>query len=151
MSSACRQPDGPIPSPDEENANRISDMGRDLQAVARGESDAKGAFAEDLAVFADDHDTEAIQTVKGFGGRLADAIGSARLSDDSAQQISRLCWQIVGATELSDRQVKALQGELRMQLASVGVSQDRADAVVAEMPNVQRAVTTRPRRWYEVF
>jgi hypothetical protein len=151
FATACRQPDGTVPALDDQTTNRISDLGRDLQAVARGESDAKKAFADDLAVFADEDEPETLDAVRGFAVRLGDALVSAKLNDQSAEQIAQTSWKLVGATELSDRQVKGLQGELRSQLTSVGTPQDRADAVVAEMPTVQRAVTTRPRRWFEVF
>jgi len=89
--------------------------------------------------------------VEGFAGRFADAVASAKLTEQSAQQLARTSWTLVGATEMSERQIRALQAELRSQLASVGIPQDRVDAVVAEVPTVQRAVSTRPRRWYEVL
>jgi len=78
-------------------------------------------------------------------------VASSKLTEQSAQQLARTSWTLVGATEMSERQIRALQAELRSQLASVGIPQDRVDAVVAEVPTVQRAVSTRPRRWYEVL
>jgi type IV pilus biogenesis protein CpaD/CtpE len=151
LTAGCRQPDGPIPSPDEENANRIGDIGRDLEAVARGESGATQGLADDLAVFADDHSEDEKEVVRAFARRLGDAVVNAKLTEQTAQQIAQTSWRLVGVTELSDRQVRALQDELRGQLVAVGVSESQADVVIAEMPAVQRAVTTRPRRWYEIF
>lgn len=151
FSVGCRQPDGVVPPLDEEDLNRISDLGRDLEGVAGGAADARQAFAADLAVLADEHDPDAMAAVKGFAERLGDAVASRSLTGQAAQEIARTGWNLIGVTDLSDRQVKALQADLRTQLTGAGVPPDRADAIVAEMPSVQRAVTTRPRRWYEVF
>jgi hypothetical protein len=151
LSGGCRQPDGVTPPLDEQGMNRISDLSRDLQSVARGEAGAPKDFADDLLVFVDEHSPETRTVVEGFAGRLAEAVASASLSEPAAEQLAHTSWMVVGATEMSDRQIRSLQAEFRSQLTAVGIPQDRADAVVAEVPTVQRAVTTRPRRWYEVL
>lgn len=147
----CRQPDGVVPAIDEENANRIGDAATDLRRGAHGDVEAQRGFADDLLVFPDEHNSAALDATRGFADRLSEAVVSSSLDEATAEQIARICWNLIGVTELSDRQVKALQDELRGQLVAAGLAQDRVDALVAEMPAVQRAVTTRPRRWYHVF
>ena len=149
LSGGCRQPDGVTPPLDEQGMNRISDLSRDLQSIARGDAGAPRDFADDLLVLVDSSDAR--PAVEGFAGRLAEAVASATLAAPAADQLAHTCWMVVGATEMSDRQIRSLQAELRSQLAAAGIPQDRADAVVADVPMVQRAVTTRPRRWYEVL
>lgn len=151
LSTACRQPDGVTPTLDAQNANRIVDLSRDLGAIASGDAGAQKDFVDDLVVFVDSHATEAQGVVQGFAGRLAAAVSSATMTDPAAEQLARTSWMVVGITDLSDRQLRTLQGDLRSQLMVLGIPQDRVDAVVAEVPTVQRAVTTRPRRWYEVL
>ncbi len=150
LALGCRQADGAIPSLDEEGTNRVADLGRDLRAIARGESDANGGFAAGLSVFVDEGDS-ALAAVRAFGVTIESAVAAARFTDESAEQLAKTAWMVVDATELSERQVKDLQRELRGHLIGVGVSEAQADAVVAAVPTVQRAVTTRPRRWYEVL
>ena len=151
LCASCRQPDGATPTLDAQNSNRIYDLSRDLGAIAGGDATAQRDLVEDLSVLAEENNTEAQAVVRSFGERLAAAVVSARLTDQSAQQLAHTSWTVVGVTDLSDRQVRALQGELRTQLASAGIPQDVVDTVVADVPTVQRAVTTRPRRWYEVL
>jgi len=151
LTAACRQPDGSLPPLDEQDTNRISDLAHDLQAIAGGDVSAHKDFAQDLVVFVDPHAQEAQTTVLGFAGRLAEAVASAKLTEQSAQQLAHTTWSLVGATEMSDRQIRAMQVELRTQLSASGVGQERVDAIAAEIPTVQRAVTTRPRRWFEVL
>jgi len=150
LTGACRQPDGAMPMPDEDVSNSIGDLGRDMQAIARGETTAKKDFADDLWGLADE-DTAQQPAVLQFAERFADALASASLTEQSAQQLAHTSWLLVGATELSERQIREMQGELRSQLTSTGIPQDRVDAIVAEVPTLQRAVTTRPRRWYEIL
>ncbi len=151
LAGACRQPDGVTPVLDAENADRIRDLGRDLALVATGDASAHQDFADDLVVFVDPHAPGVQTAVHDFALHLAGAVALAKLTDQAAQQIARTSWVVIGSTEQSDRQIRAVQAELRSQLAAVGIPQDRVDAVVAEVPTVQRAVTTRPRRWYEVL
>ena len=151
LTAACRQPDGSLPPLDEQDTNRISDLAHDLQAIAGGDASAHKDFAQDLVVFVDPHAPEAQATVLDFAGQLAAVVASAKLTEQSAQQLAHSTWSVVGATEMSDRQIRAMQEELRTQLSANGVAQERVDAVVAEVPTVQRAVTTRPRRWFEVL
>lgn len=151
VSGGCRQPDGVVPPIDEETANRIGDAANDLRAAARGEVEAKQGFVDDFLVFIDEDAETGREAVRVFTSRLSEAVVSVPLQEEMAQQIARSCWNLIGVTDLSERQVTALQEELRAQLVSAGLPQDRVDAVIAGMPAVQQAVTTRPRRWYQVF
>ncbi len=149
--AGCRQPDGPTPTLNEEDSNRVFDMSNDLRAAARGEQSGPEDFANDLGVVFGDNNPAGLAVTKGFAQRLATALVSIPLTDESAAQIARTSWMVAGATQYSDRQVKALQVELAAQLTALGVATERVDAVVAEVPVVQRAATTRPRRWYEIL
>jgi hypothetical protein len=149
--ASCRQPDGVTPTLDAQSTNRIYDLSRDLGAIAGGDATAQRDLIDDLSVLAEAGDTEALAAARTFAERLAAAVTSAMLTDQTATQLARSAWTVISVTDLSDRQVRALQDELRSQLASAGIPQDMVDAVVADVPTVQRAVTTRPRRWYEVL
>ncbi len=148
--AGCRQPDGPLPTAKgEEVPNRLGDLSRDLLAVARGETQAKQDFAEDLRVFAKTPGGE--QAAVDFGLGLGDALLGAKMTEQSAQQLAHTSWTVVGATELSERQGKALVADVKSQLLAIGVPEDKSAAASARVETVQKAISTRPRRWYEIF
>lgn len=149
--AGCRQPDGIVPAVDEENANRITDVANDLRAVGRGDEDGRRGLVDDLAVFPDEHNPTAVAAARGFGEKVADALAGVDLNDEQAEKVARSCWTLVAVSDLSDRQVEALQQELGGHLREIGVPEDRVATLVAEMPAVQQGITSRPRRWYELF
>jgi len=147
----CRQPDGIVPVVDEETSNRITDVANDLRAAGRRDADGRRGLIEDLAVFPHEHNEPGLEATRAFAGRLADALSGVELNDEQAERVARTCWNLVAVDDLSDRQVAALQEELGAQLRGFGLAEDRIAALLAEMPAVQQAITTRPRRWYELF
>lgn len=149
--SGCRQPDGVVPPVDEETANRIEDAATDLRRGAGGDAEARQGLGDDFLVFINEDAETGREAVRGFTSSLSEAVASVPLEEELALQIARTCWNLIAVTVLSDRQVVALQDELRGHLVAAGVPQERVDAVVGGMPAVQQAVTTRPRRWYEMF
>jgi hypothetical protein len=52
---------------------------------------------------------------------------------------------------LSERQIETLQNDVQALLMSVGIAEENAQQVAAQVGDVQVAVTDRPRRWYELF
>jgi hypothetical protein len=60
-------------------------------------------------------------------------------------------WLSVAARDISERQIESLQNDTQSLLASVGIPEERAQQVAVQVGEVQRAVTNRPRRWYEFF
>jgi hypothetical protein len=108
MCAACRQPDGPIPTPNSEDAGRLVDLGRDLHAVSLGQEDAPKDFVDDFVVFVDEHLPEAVSEARSFAQSLSDALVQKPFSQDAADRLARTTWTVVGATELSSRQVKAV-------------------------------------------
>ncbi|MEQ1573140.1 MAG: hypothetical protein ABL993_02730 [Vicinamibacterales bacterium] len=149
--SGCRQADGELPTPQGEVPGRLVDLTRDLMAVARGETQATQDFADDLRVFA--RNPEAEKTVTRFGLQIGDAVAGAgtKLTEQSAQQLAHTSWTVVGATELSDRQVETLRTDVQAQLTALGIPEDRSAALAGQVPEVQKAISTRARRWYEMF
>jgi hypothetical protein len=147
--AGCRQADGALPTPQGEVPDRLEDLSRDLMAVARGETQAKQDFTDDLRVFARNPQGETAVTA--FGMRIGEAIAGTNLTEQSAQQLAHTSWTVVGATELSDRQVEALRNDVQAQLTALGIPEDQSAALAGQVPEVQKAITTRPRRWYEVF
>ena len=57
----------------------------------------------------------------------------------------------VGAKDLSERQIETLQNDVQAHLVSLGVGEESAQQVAAQVGEVQSSVTLRPRRWYELF
>ena len=148
--AGCRQADGPMPQASGEVPNRLSDISRDLQSVARGDMQARQDLADDVSVFAAD-EKEPRQAVNELSRRTAEVVDGSRLTDQSAQRLAHQLWTAASARELSQRQVETLQGEMHGLLVEIGVPEERAENVAAQVAEVQRLVSRRSKRWYEVF
>ena len=57
----------------------------------------------------------------------------------------------VAARQMSERQVDSLKADIENVLTSIGVTEQNARTVSAEVGKVQELVTARPKRWYEIF
>ncbi|HXH23637.1 MAG TPA: hypothetical protein VNI78_00220 [Vicinamibacterales bacterium] len=145
--AGCRQADGPLPPEDGETPNRLADIARDLQNVAAGQSDKE--LADDLVVFVEPPSAE--PAVRELSRRVSQALGGRNVTPEAASELARQLWLAVGARELSPRQVAVLQEDVQKSLAGLGVSEERAQPVVEQIAEVQRLVTRRQKRWYELF
>ena len=148
--AGCRQADGPMPEANGEVPNRLSDITRDLQSVARGDMQARQDLADDVTVFVD-AGKESRQAVNELSRRTAEVVDGSRLSDQTAQRLAHQLWTAAAARELSQRQVEVLQGDMHALLVEIGVPEERAENVATQVGEVQRLVTNRPKRWYQVF
>ena len=148
--AGCRQPDGPPPRAEGDVPNRVGDLGRDLQNVAGGDKQAPQDLRDDLVVFVDNK-PERLAPVEELSRRTSDAVVGKKLGDQQAQQLAQQLWTAVAARQMSDKQVQNLQKDVQATLTAVGVPDDRTQRVVAQVADVQKAVSERKRRWYEWF
>lgn len=146
----CRQSDGQMPTPSETAQGDLVDIGRDLIYIATG---SDPAAPQDLSVDLRKYVTrdEAIPVVEELARRTAGAVAAKKLPEQTSQQLAHTLWVAIAATEMSDRQVEGLQNDTQSILMSIGVADEQAQQVAAQVGEVQRAVTTRQRRWYEWF
>jgi hypothetical protein len=63
----------------------------------------------------------------------------------------RQVWTAVVARDLSERQIATLQTDVKTTLTGLSVPEPSAQAIASQIVVVQKAVTDRERRWYEVF
>jgi hypothetical protein len=148
--SACRQPEGPMPIAQGEVPNRIHDIGRDLQSVAGGETQARQDLTEDVVVFVESY-ADARPALEELSKKTADVVVGKTLNEQAAQQLAHQIWTSAAARELSQKQVETLQNDTQALLVSIGVTEEHAQGVAAQIGEVQKLVTNRPRRWYEFF
>jgi hypothetical protein len=147
---ACRQADGPMPAPSEDVQQELVDVVRDLQNVAGArDPQAPRDLADDLRKYAGRPDAE--PAVDELSRRAANAVGGIELPDQAAQRLAHSLWVAVAARELSERQIEGLQTDMQLLLTSLGVAEPNAQQVAAQVGDVQGAVTSRARRWYELF
>jgi len=147
--AACRQADGAVPTPNAATQNEIDDLGRDLLSVAGRDAQAPKDLADDLHKY-----TETASIHPAFdelARRTSSLVAGTKLSEQAAQQLAHDLWLAVSAREMSERQVEALQMDFQMVLVSAGVPEASVQPVAQQVQEVQRLVTTRPRRWYEFF
>jgi hypothetical protein len=150
--AGCRMADGPLPTPNSETLNRLDDLRRDLGNVVGGHQEARKDFADDLMVFVKPPiKAEAPGAVTELTRLLSDAATAAQVKEAAMPPLLRQVWTAVAAQELSERQVTTLQGEVKTTLTGLGVPEPSAQAISNQIGTVQKAVTGRTRRWYEVF
>ncbi len=147
---ACRQADGPMPTPSEDVQEELDDVMRDLQNVASGrDPQARQDLADDLRKYTDVPSTE--PAVDELSGRTATVLAGVDLAEQAAQRLAHSLWLSVVARELSERQMETLQDDVLSLLMAEGIAEDSAQLVAAQIGEVQGAVGARPRRWYELF
>jgi hypothetical protein len=147
---ACRQADGPVPTPSQAYQEELVDVARDLQNVATGrDPSAPKDLADDLRKYTDKRDARPL--VDELSARTAKAIAGRDLAEQDAQRLAHNLWVSVYAKDLSERQIETLQNDMQAHLVSLGIGEDSAQQVAAQVGAVQSSVTLRPRRWYEFF
>jgi hypothetical protein len=149
VTGACKQGDGPLPAKSGDVPNRLGDLKRDLAAVVSGDQRAVDDFSDDLRVFTEEPEGQAM--TKAMAMSVSGMLVSRPLNDEAQTKIVNLLWTAVAARELSERQVDALKDDVRNTLLSVGVTQPDANLAAGRVGEVQKAVTQRTRRWFERY
>ena len=150
--TGCRMADGPMPMPDKEDLNRLDDLRRDLGDVVAGHAEAKKDFADDLQVFVNaERKPDAPAAINELARLIGDAATAAQVKEAAMPPLLKQVWVGLAARGLSEKQVTALQADIKTTLTGLGVPEPPAQAVSNQIGTVQKAVTERRRRWYEVF
>jgi hypothetical protein len=147
FAAACSQSDGPMPTPQEDTANRLHDIARDLQNIAGGDKEGPKDFQDDLLAFLDSGEPHA--QAQELSRRVSTSVAGKRMPDDVAAKLANQLWVAVAARELSSRQISTLQNDVQSTMQGVGVSAENAQQVAAQVGDVQKTLTHRHRRWYE--
>jgi hypothetical protein len=151
LAAGCQQADGPIPEQNEEITNRIDDLSRDVLNVAGGNQQAPDEFLDDLLAFGEGSDGSDADTVRALGRAFTPAITGKAISEEAARRIATQLWFVTAGWELSERQGETVLNGLRDALGAAGLSQVETEPVIAQASATQKALTVRPRRWYERF
>jgi len=139
-----------MPTPDD--TNRLDDLRRDLGDVVGGNPEGRKNFVDDLMVLVDLGDKpDAAPAIDGLAQQIADAAAASKVKEANAPPLLRQVWTAVSARELSEKQVTQLQADIKTTLTGLGVAEPSAQAIANQVGTVQKAVTDRRRRWYEVF
>ena len=131
--------------------NRLVDISRDLQSAASGDSQAAQDLGDDLAVFVGAPGVKGEAETRELSRRVTTAIAGKPLSGEASERLARQLWQVVAAGDLSARQVEKLQEDLKGTMTGLGVAEEPAQSVVTQVEEVQKNVTDRAKRWYELF
>ena len=150
--AGCRMADGPLPMPNAEDLNRLDDLRRDIGNVVGGHAEAKQDFIDDLMVFVrPGAKPEAPPAITELARLISDAAVASQVKEASLPPLLRHVWTAVVARDLSERQIATLQADVKTTLTGLAVPEPSAQAIASQIVVVQKAVTTRDRRWYEVF
>lgn len=149
--SACRQADGTVPTPSAERQAEIDDISRDIQNIASGrDPQAPEDLASDLRRYTEERRSTTGAVIE-LSRRAAAALAGREVNGQAAQQLAHHFWLAVSARELGDRQVESLQNDVQALLGTLGVPEEQAASVAAQIADVQEVATERTRRWYELF
>jgi len=144
--------DGPMPTPSSEDLNRLDDLRRDLGNIVAGHAEAKQDFLDDLMVFhKPGTKPEAPPAITELARLIGDAAIASQVKEASVPPLLKQVWVAVTARDLSEKQVATLQADVRTTLAGLGVPEPSQQAISSQIVVVQKAVTDRSRKWYEVF
>ena len=147
--AGCRQADGEIPVPIEEQPNKVEDVGRDLQNVAAGEADAERDLQEDLDSF--DGTPRSASLVRRLAAAAGAALKGKAVTDGQAQELARLLFVAVTAEELSPGQIEQLGEDIRTAARGAGADDAAAARLSAAATELQSSITLNRKRWYHVF
>jgi hypothetical protein len=147
LGAGCRQPEGTIPQPAGEQANKTDDISRDLLAVARQDEQGLADLQSDLANLTGDETPRHL--LENLVMRLNDALAGTQLTEETARTLARHLFVTISVRELSERQVETLRKEVASTLAAAGVPPPKAEPVAAAVAEIQQAVTTNRRRWWQ--
>ena len=149
LAAGCRQADGPIPVPIEEQPNKVQDIGGDLRGIARGDAGAPGDLLADLDGL--DGTPRPASLMRNLSTAIADSLRGASLNDAQAQEVARLLFVLTTAEELNARQIEEMSGELQRALTAAGASEAAAGAAAESAAALQEAITLNRERWYHLF
>lgn len=148
--AGCRQPDGASPAVEGDVPNRIADLGRNLENIASGDPAGAQDLAADLKVFVPTK-PGAATPIDDLSRMVAQGLSGRRLETEASQALAHQLWLTVSGQDFSEKQAESLQADVRDAALAAGVAPEVAGALATQAAAVQRAVTDRQRRWYEVF
>jgi hypothetical protein len=150
LAAGCRQPDGPLPAEGPDEENRRYDVSRDLLNIAGGDPNGVEEFADDIRVWATSEPAPWTPGVE-LGRRVEAVLKGKMVSEEAAAQLARFFWIAAAGRELSERQVERLQEDVKAALLKLGVTEAEAAPVVEQVAEIQKTVTVKQRRWYQLF
>jgi len=139
-----------MPTPNEQAKGDLEDIRHNIEYIANGrDPEAPQYLTDDLGKYV--RRPSAVPAVNELSRRVATVLPGTKLTEQDGQRLAHSLWQSVAAIELSERQTETLQNDTQALLMSIGVAEDGAQRVAAQVGEVQRVVNDRPRRWYELF
>ena len=147
---ACRQADGALPPATGTVPNELGDLSRDLQNLASGNPEGPRDLGDDLSHYAEGTNGGPAAAAE-LSRRLGQALTGKTFKLADVMPLAHTSWVVVAGRQLSEKQIENLQNEMKSQLMMLGVDEQQAQDVAAQVGVVQQAVTARHRRWYELL
>ena len=94
---------------------------------------------------------DSVPAVRELVNRVAAGLKGLDVDDAGRERVVRQLWLVVAGRQLSDKQIERVQEDLHSAMLSVKATEQHAQAVASQAVEVQRRVTDRSRRWYELF
>jgi hypothetical protein len=148
--AACRQADGPVPEATASTPNELGDISRDLQNLASGDPSGPKDLSDDISHYAENTNGGPAAAAE-LSRRMGEALKGKTFKLAQAMPVAHSCWVAVAGRQLSEKQIAALQDEMKSGLMSLGANEQQAQSVADQVGVVQQTVTARHRRWYELL
>jgi hypothetical protein len=147
--AACRQADGAMPDLNPSVQEELVDVRRDLQNIANRDPTGSEDLSHDLRKYTENAAVH--PAIDELTKRTATVLPGRKVDQPTGDRLAQQLWTSVAGRQLSDRQVETLQNDLHSTLVSLGIDEANAQQVAAQVLEVQKQISERPRRWYEWF
>lgn len=146
LATGCREPDGPVPSPNAEQVNRTEDLARDLKNVSANHPNAVQEFRDDLVQLVEPAPPQ--DRTGALVDAMTVAIRNRPIDDAAAQRLSELLFLTVTARDFSASQVDKLEEDIEATLRKSGVAEGAAGVVGTRAREVVEAIKVKRKRWW---
>lgn len=147
--TACRQPEGPLPTPQGEMPNKLRDIGHDIGNVSLGHEDADRDLFDDLSTL--NGTFRPAPLVRALNDAVVQAVGATAISETKAHEVAQLLFVVLTAESLNASQIETLGADLAAALKGAGADGASADRAATAATALQSAITLNVKRWYHLF
>ena len=132
------------PSPTDDQLSELYDIGRNLEDLAKGASDAPGNLTEDLARFGPEKMPQT--ELRTLADDLARSLKGKTMQAEVRDKLAALLYAVMNSDEMDAAQKTSLAAALRTTLTSAGVAAKDAATVASRVDRVAAAATAAANR-----
>jgi hypothetical protein len=149
LAAACRDPEGPLPTPTGDEADEVYELSRDILNVAGGDGQAFAELTDDLG------SQGPLETGQPRAAALAKSLQGAlvgrQMSQEQAKRLADDLYIVLAGDKLTPGQVDAVQTRVSALLREVGSPEAAIGPVRDTITSVQALVNPGRKRWWDIL